>query len=675
MIVSWNWLTDYVRLEISVEELTERLATSGLNHERTTEVGGDLAIDLEVTSNRPDCLCHIGTAREISVLTGRSLSLPRPRPSESRLAVRDATFLRVETPELCPRFTLRCVRGVRVGESPWIIRKRLETLGIRPINNIVDITNYVMFECGQPLHAYDMKRVSGGLFVRRAKPGETLTAINNRKYELSSDMLVIADEAGPAGLAGVMGGLESEIGPKTTDVLIEAARFDSANVRATARTLGLSSDASFRFERGLDPEMTDWASRRTAELILRHAGGELLGGVIDANADFSAKPHPPVRLRFERIPFILGIHVDADRAVAILQALGLEVLERTAESVTVRPPSWRRDLEREIDLIEEVARIHGYDKIPENRPTPMALAPRAPRERVEEAIRSALVGLGFMEAVTPSLTTDELAAPIDLPRSETPAPPIRVEHSTRKRETVMRQSLAPSLLEARRHNEAHGSPDVPLFELANVYLPKPGSVLPDEPARLAIVSGGGYLELKGVVEALLDRLKIADRLEAISLDSPFFSAGVQARLALGGRPLGVLGQVAPQSLARFDLRTDCSAAELDLRALVDRASLTPIHQPTPENPAIARDLSLVTPASLKWAELEAQVRRSAGPYIESVTYLDTFCGGNLAPNERSVHFGLSFRHPERTLTGEEAEAAVNTIVSECGRAFGAKLRS
>ena len=264
MIVSWNWLTDYIRLDMPAEILAERLALAGLNHESTSEVEGDLAIDLEVTSNRSDCLGHIGVAREIGVLFDKPMRVPAARPTSSGPGVESRTAIAVEAVDLCPRFTARVVSSVRVGESPWWLRKRLETIGVRPISNIVDVTNYVMFECGQPLHAYDLDRLAEHrLVVRRGRAGETLTAINNRVYELDPEMLVIADATRPVGLAGVMGGLETEIGFDTTNVLIEAAQFDAMSVRRTSRALGLSSPSSFRFERPLDPEITDWASRRS----------------------------------------------------------------------------------------------------------------------------------------------------------------------------------------------------------------------------------------------------------------------------------------------------------------------------------------------------------------------------------------------------------------------------
>jgi len=671
MIVSWNWLTDYIRLDMPVEVLTERLALAGLNHESTTEVGGDLAIDFEVTSNRSDCLGHLGIAREISVVFDRPMRIPAAMPKASGPAVETRTSVLVEASELCPRFTARVISGVRVAESPWWLRKRLETIGVRPISNLVDVTNYVMFECGQPLHAYDLDRLDEHrLIVRRARSGETLTAINNRVYELSPEMLVIADASRAVGLAGVMGGLETEIGFDTTNVLIEAAQFDPLSVRRTARALGLFSPSSFRFERPLDPAMTDWASRRCAELILEVAGGTLHPGVIDVG-----RPTPqmsPVTLRWSQIERVLGISIDPEEAERILVALGLERLDRTALSLTVRPPSWRPDLEREIDLIEEVARIHGYGHIPEDRPIPVTTAPRAVQERVEGVLREVLTGAGLDEAVTFSLVDVDLAVAVS-PGSS--LAPLRIGHSSRKRENALRQSLIPSLLAIRGHNEAHGNHDAELFEIANVYLPRPEGQLPDERTRVAAVVARDFRGCKGIVEAILGRLHIGEPLVARPVELELFAAGRAAELLLGETHLGYLGEIDSSVLDRMEIRSECAAAELELGLLLQQARLVASYHPLPLHPLVVRDLSLVLDRSCPWAELAQVARDAAGPYLETLEYYDTFRGGNLPEDRQSVHFGLKFRHPERTLTGEEVDRAIGSVIEACERRLGATLRS
>lgn len=678
MIVSWNWLRDYLRLEMSVESLTEKLALSGLNHESTEDVGGDLAIDLEVTSNRPDCLNHLGIAREIGVLFGLPVQFPAPRPTAKSKAknVDELTAVENQEPTLCSRFTARVVTGARVQESPWWLRKRLETLGVRPISNVVDITNYVLFECGQPLHAYDLDKLTGKrLVVRRAAPSEKLLAINGKTYDLKPGMLVIADADKPVGLAGVMGGLETEISATTRDILIESARFDSVSVRNTSRALGLFSPSSHRFERPMDLEMTDWASRRCAEMILDLAGGTLAEGVISIGE--TAQDRPPITLRLSQISRILGIDVDESAVNDILVRLGLARHSCTSPGQSAWiAPSWRSDLDREIDLIEEVARIHGYEHIPENRPVPMSVASRTPRERVESGLRDTLTAAGLFEAVTFSLIAENLAKPIpgDLEAGVTP---IRIEHSSRKKETTLRPSLLPSLLEARAYNQSHGSPDVNLFEIAHVYLPGPDRDLPEEPVRLAAVIGGDWKRAKGLAEAIAEKFHLSGKLVTRPIPGDGWSVlapGLQARLELNGRPWGCFGTVAPSIMKDMDLRLPCSAIELDLSLLVELAVLEPQYRRIPDQPAVTRDLSLVVPDHIAWAEIAGIANDSAGPWLESVEYLDEFKGGNLSPDERSVHFGMIFRNPTRTLSGEEADQAVAEVIRTASERIGARLR-
>jgi phenylalanyl-tRNA synthetase beta chain len=671
MIVSWNWLTDYLRLDMPVEVLTERLTLAGLNRDSIADVEGDIAIDLEVTSNRADCLGHLGVAREIGVLFHKEVEFPDPQPEQSGAAVEDRTSVTVDSTDLCPRFTARVISGVSVGESPWWMRKRLETIGVRPISNVVDVTNYVMFECGQPLHAYDLDRLAEHrLLVRRAKGGERLTAINNRVYELTPEMLVIADAVHPDGLAGVMGGAETEIGFDTTDVLIEAAQFDAMSVRRTSRALGLFSPSSFRFERPLDPVATEWASRRCSELILEVAGGTLHPGVIDVG------PPPPKRLpitlRLAQIERTLGIAIDRKKVSWIIRALGLEWIGDDDRSIHVIPPSWRSDLEREIDLIEEVARIHGYEHIPEDRAIPLSSTPRSLRERVENSTREILTGSGFDETVTFSLVDDRYAAPLAPgPASE----PLRVNHSSRKRESALRQSLVPSLLAVRLHNESHGQYGAELFEIANVYRPCERETLPDERTRLAVVARRDFRGLKGVVETLVERLHIELPLCVKPAELALFASGRAAELWLGEIHLGFLGEVDKAQLEAFELKEGCSAAELEFGVLVERARPVASHHPLPPFPPVVRDLSLVVAKTLPWSRLSEAVVEAAGPTLESTEYLDTFVGGNLPDGCQSVHFSMVFRHRERTLTGEEVERAVKAVVDACEKRLAAKLRT
>jgi phenylalanyl-tRNA synthetase beta chain len=670
MIISWNWLSQYVRLDMSAEELVERLAMAGFNHEGTDELGGDLAIDVEVTSNRPDCLCHIGVAREVGVLYDRPAAVADSRPAETGAAVASITSVSVTAPELCPLFTARVVSGARIGGSPWWMQKRLATLGINSISNVVDITNYVMFECGQPLHAYDLDKLhEHRLVVRPAAKGETLQAINGRTYELTPEMLTIADAGRPVGLAGVMGGLDTEIGPETRNILIEAAIFDPDSVRRTSRALGLASPSSFRFERGLDRERTDWASRRCAELILELAGGRLHPGVIQVGTP--DRERPKITLRFAQVERVLGISIPRERMLKILSGLGLEQVETANDRASFVVPSWRGDLEREIDLVEEVARVHGYEHIPENRSVPLTNSARGARERVEAEVRGSLTALGFDEAYTYSLVAEPLDAGL---MDGSNLLSLKVDHSSRKKESALRRGLVPSLLEARAFNEAHGAPDADLFEIANVYLSRPGQSLPDQPTQLAFVGGCDFPALKGVVEQLRERLHISGPIEARPVARPLLVEGKSAELFIEGRHLATIGEVAPEWSERLDLRAKCGAGEVCLDLLVELADLVPRFRHLPGYPAITRDLSLVVDRTLPWSQLAGVVHRAAGSSLESLTFLDTFESKDIPAGRHSLHFGLCFRHPERTLTGEEVELTVSEILAACRARFGATLR-
>ncbi len=508
MIVSWDWLKQYVALDMTPAELAERLMMAGLNHEDTHQVGDDFAIHLEVTSNRPDCLGHLGIAREISVLWNRPLKVPSAAPRAGDTPVADLARVRIENPQQCTRYTARVIRGVKVGPSPPWLLARLATLGVAEINNVVDITNYVLFECGQPLHAFDLARLSGReIVVRQARQGETLVAINHKTYALDTSMCVISDCERAVGLAGVMGGAETEVSPRTTELLIESAEFDPLSIRTTARKLGLRSASSDRFERGLDPQGVDWASRRCCELILELAGGQLAEGHIDVGG--RPAPRDKITLRFAQLPRVLGIDVDPAEARRILTALGVDELKADRETIEVVPPSWRRDLSREIDLVEEVARIHGYDKIPEDSNVPMAPSHRTPTDRVLAKARHVLTAAGFDEAMTLSV--------VDEPWSEafspwTAAAALRSTIPVLRGADRLRHSLVPSLLGARQTNEAAANAVIELFEIAKVYLPRAGQ-LPDEQLMIGLTSGNDYLAVKGVIEGLLAALNQRVELE------------------------------------------------------------------------------------------------------------------------------------------------------------------
>ncbi len=680
MLVSWEWLKQYVKLSATPDEVAERLMMAGLNHEDTHAVGNDLAINLEVTSNRPDCLGHIGIAREASVLFDTPLTLPAAQPKASGEAASKLAQVRVDDAKACPRYTARVIRGVKIGPSPKWLVDRLSTVGIGAINNVVDITNYVLLECGQPLHAFDLAKLAGKqIIVRAAREGEPFQAINHKAYTLDASMCVIADGERPVALAGVMGGTDTEVSDKTTDLLIESADFAPMSIRATARKLNLHSDSSYRFERGVDPQGVDWASRRACELILELAGGTLAEGVIDVGAQPAERE--PITLRFAQLKRVLGIDVEPTEALRILTALGNKGLKHDAQSVTVVPPSWRRDLSREIDLVEEVARIHGYDKIPEDVSVPMAPSHRTHTDRVLSKVKQALCAAGFDEALTLSA--------VEEPWSEafspwTAAAPLRASTPVLRRADRLRRSIVPSLLGARQTNESLSNPRIELFEVAHVYLPNintgGGEALPSEELMVALTSGGDYLSMKGVIESILHALAPGLELEAVPTRQALLDEARSAELHVrcGGKRLllGYLGEVSPAGLKQFDLRAGSTVAEIKLNTLCEIAELIPQYRQPPVFPAVTRDLNLVVDESVAWADLSHTAREAARPFAEQLQLVDVYRDAQrLGPGKKSLLVSLVLRSGSGTLTGDEADAAQKRVVAACQQAHGAQLRA
>lgn len=686
MIVSWNWLKDYVKLDMSVDELTDRLTMSGLNLEEVHTLDDDVAIDLEVTSNRPDCLGHIGVAREISVLFDRPLTIPPANAPETGPPTADVASVEIECPDLCPLYTARVIRGVKIGPSPdWLVQRLTATLtryntehpdkqvSYRPINNVADITNYVMMESGQPLHAFDFDKLHGGkIIVRRAKAGEKLIAIDETSCELRPEMCVIADADRPVAIAGVMGGLDTEIGEGTVNVLIETADFAPLSVRNTARTLKLHSPSSYRFERQVDTNQIDWVSRRCCELILEIAGGELLKEPVIAGKLPSGK-RPAIKLRFDQIPRILGIEIPPDTAVKILEELGLEKTGAQNGSCEVIPPSWRRDLTREADLIEEVARVHGYENIPDDVPVSLVPSARTVRDQVVNRVRETLTGSGFFEAITLSFTTEENRRRF-MPRGD--VAPLSVDHDTRKMENQLRQSLVPHLLESRRENERQGNFNAQLFEIAKVYLKaSPGSPEKEvEPSVIGIVSGRSVRELKGVIEELARRINREATVTTRPTVVPQFAVGRGAEVLLDGQLWGWLGELDSSIADELKLRDTTTVAELDLAVLETISDLNPQFTPLPQFPSITRDLNFVLDEGLTWQQLEDTVRAAGGELLDSISFSGQYRGKQIPADKKSYVVTVDFRSSERTLTTEEVDEAQKAIVEACEKQHAATLR-
>lgn len=683
MIVSWNWLKEYVDVDVTPEELAARLTMAGLNLETIEPVDGDFAIDLEVTSNRPDCLGHIGIAREAAVLLHQPLRIPEVRPAAGG-DEKPATSVKIECKDLCPQYLAGVIRGVRIQPSPEWMQQRLRTIGVTPVNNVVDVTNYVMMECGQPFHAFDFDKLRGGrIVVRHARAGETIDAIDHRKYQLTPDMCVIADAERPVAVGGVMGGAETEISEGTTNLLIEVANFLPLSIRATARGIrtvegtekrrGLHSPSSYRFERGVDPQQMLWAMRRCCDLILETAGGELAGEPVIAGKIPRWKP-TTVPLRFAQIPRILGIDIPRDEAAAILERLGLQAKGKgTKAQRAFFAPSWRRDLEREVDLIEEIARIHGYEKIPEDRSIPVVAGTRSPQERMTERVRQVLSAAGFDEAITLSFQPDSLAEVFDSCAS---TPAATVEPAAGEYGTLLRKSLIPSLINCRRENERRGNSDARLYEVARVFRdPQPGN-LESQPLMIGLVSGQSFSEIRGVLDAVVRSSGASPELELKPIEVKGLVRGRAAEVLLNGRRWGVLGELdrVDGAAASLKLRDPVTVAEFTLAPVIEAAVLIPEAKPLANYPAVTRDLNLILDEAVSWQDLRRCVGDSAGPLLEAVTFVDQYRGKQVPAGKKSYVFQMSFRSAERTLTTEEVDAAQQSVVTACREKLKAELR-
>ncbi len=651
---------------------------------------GDVVLDLDLTPNRPDLLAVVGVAREVAALTGASLRPPSTEPPVGPVPAARLVSVTIEAPDLCPRYTATAVEGVRIAPSPLWLQRRLYLCGMRPINNVVDVTNYVMLELGQPLHAFDADTLQGGIRVRRARAGERIMTIDGVERELQEGMLVIADAAVPVAVAGVMGGAATEVSATTRRIVLESAHFAPRSVRRTARALRLATEASRRFERGVDPEGTVRAADRATALIVALAGGQAAAGHVDVYP--APQPSRTIHLTAADINELLGHTYTPETIAATLRALEFGV-EVAGAALTVQVPSFRRDVEGPADLAEEVARIHGYDTIPTTLPAG-SLPPPLPdpaRQRAQVARRT-LVGCGYQEVITYSLVDGGQLQRLDS-TAPWPAPPrgegmIPVYNYMSVDHAYLRTTLLGSLLETLAANLRHRERAY-LFELARVYLP-PLAPLPAEPLRLALVFAGSreplawntsrepgdFFDLKGAVEAVLAALRVAE-VRFVATQHVTFHPGRCAAVVAGadGAQLGILGQVHPRVAERFDLGGRAVyAAELDFDALVRRAGEAPPFQPLPRFPGVAIDLAVVVDEAVPEAEVAAAIRAAGAPLLAELRLFDVYRGAPVPPGRKSLAYALLYRAPDRTLTDAEAAAVQATIEAHLRERFGATIR-
>ncbi len=645
-------------------------------------------LEFGITPNRGDAASLLGIAREVRALCGGEIRLPPTEPPERGAAAAGSARVQIEARDACHRYVGRVVRRVRVGESPAWLRRRLEASGLRAINNVVDVTNLVLLELGQPLHAFDLARLRGGeVRVRRAAAGEKLETLDGCVRELAPRDLVIADAERPVALAGVMGGAGSEVSAETCDVLIESAHFDPVSVRLAARRHGLRSEASYRFERGVDREGVGRAADRAARLLAELAGGEVASGAVEAvGAPPAAREE--LRLEVERANRLLGTSLSAAQMRECLERAGIRCREAGGGVLAAAIPSHRNDLELPEDLIEEVARIHGYDRIPATDPVAELAPGRVPGSwELGERARDALAAAGFCETVSfPFLGPAELAK-LRLDPEDRRARPLRLQNPIREEEPCLRTSLVPSLLQLARQNLARQAERVRLFEVSRVFLPGAPGELPEEPLHAAAVATAPaaprlweprpgpplFFELKGIAESLFAALGY--RVETAPGDPPpYLHPGAAAELRAGGRVIGALGEIHPDVAAGFEIEVPCALLEVDLGALLALPPLRPAYREVSRFPLVRRDLAVIVDLDRPAGDLLAAIRESGGAHLAAAEIFDRYQGAGVPDGQQSLAFRLVFQRADRTLTDDEVSTAVDRVVRTLERRFGGKLR-
>jgi phenylalanyl-tRNA synthetase beta chain len=650
----------------------------------------DTVFEINVTPNRPDALSHLGIARELSAMTGLPVQPPRAQDAGTGTLPAGVT---VEDAQRCPRYAARVIEGVRIGPSPLHVQERLRSCGVRPISNVVDASNLALLELGHPLHAFDLEKLAGArIIVRRAREGEPITTLDGKERKLSADDLVIADAEKPVALAGVMGGATSEVSGSTTRILLESAMFQPAGVRRTARRQALHTEASHRFERGMDEKGALFAANRCAELIVQLAGGRVLPGAIDRYP--SPLPQTQVWVRPARVSALLGVETPAKEVEQRLSALQLERLDGNPERRLWGVPSWRVDLTREIDCVEEIARLRGYDTIPIEIPKAGVgeTAAITPQWRVKRAAREALAADGFDEALNYSF----IAEP-DLLAVDPKASPLRVANPLTVEQGAMRSSLLPGLLRNVGHNLSRGVRDLKLYELGRIYLRGVDPRHPDgplawpawEPEHLGLAmtgrrapkgwTGGGepldFYDLKGAIEDVLDAMGVADVRFVHASVGPLHPASA-SEILVGGERAGVLGQIHPTVAAHFEVPPQTFLAELNWQSLLDHSTALRSFRGVPKFPAVARDLAFVVDASVPAEKMLQEIRSAdAAQLLEQVTLFDVYRGAPVPEGRKSVAFGLSLRAADRTLTDAEADALCGAIRDRLKTALGAEIRA
>lgn len=644
----------------------------------------DYVLKLDLTPNYARCLGLLGLARELKAMQGQGkIKYPAIDLEETGEEINDLIEVEVWDEDLCPRYTGRIIKNVKIEPSPEWLQKRLAAAGIRPINNIVDITNYVMLEYNQPLHAFDYDQIAGKkIIVRRAENNEAIITLDDKERKLDDEVLVIADPDKPIGLAGVMGGANSEITEKTTNIFLESAYFNPVNIRKTAKKLALPSEASHRFERGIDIEKVVEAGNRAAYLMQKYAGGEVVRGTIDVYL----QPFEPLEIELEisLVNKILGLDLTVTEVREMLERLEFTVVKQDEDLLLVKVPSYRNDVEREADLIEEVARIYGYNNIPVTRPESKQQGGKTFKQKLEDLTRDLLIGSGLDEVINFSLTGEASFDRLNIPEDSELRQWVRIKNPLSEAYTVLRTSLVPGILEVLANNAKRQIEKMAVFELGKIFINQGEG----EPAREVMkLAGGsmGYLRdiwnsgapdffyLKGVLESYFNRLGI-NNIEFKPVKVPYLHPGRAAGIFAGEKELGIIGEVLPGLIEKLDLKQRTAVFELDFELIQQEVKLEKNYQPLPKYPAVERDLAILVDKDVNAGDLLVSIKERGGELLKEVNIFDLYKGDQIPENKKSLAFTLLFQAEDRTLRDEEVNQLFGNILRELEKKYGAKIR-
>lgn len=647
----------------------------------------DVILELELTPNRADCLSMVGVAREVAAVLGTELRLPDIKVREINEQIDGKVSISIEDPEFCGRYVGRLIRNVKIGPSPTWIKQRLQAAGVRPISNIVDVTNYVMLELGQPLHAFDYDKLNdSSIIVRKANPGEKMFSLDNIERELNSDMLVITDPGGPVAIAGVMGGLDTEITNDTSSVLIESAYFKPASIHRTSKNLGLRSESSMRFEKGIDINGCLLAANRACQLIEEMGGGDIVTGAVD---NFPApQTDKLIRLRARRVSLIMGIEVSQSKIKELMERLGFGVKE-DGQDLLVEVPTRRGDISVEIDLIEEVARLFGYNNIPTTLPEGASSEGRKTKPQiVVDNVIDTMTGCGLNEIVTLSFMNPRTFEFLNLPPDHSTRNAVFVQNPLSEEQGVLRTTMIHGILDIMSRNRARKNEDLAFFEVGRIFIPVVGEKLPSERLTLSAgvlgkTSGGwqfkasemDFYYLKGILETLFDSLNITKFNFVPETGNPVFHPGRTARIEISGVNVGVIGEIHPNVTENYRLDNKVFVMQIDLEEIIQASGGLKKYSPLPKYPSVERDIAIVVPQNVLSAEINKAIRKNAGSLLESINLFDVYQGEQIEKGYKSMAFALKFQALDRTLKDEEVNSIHEKIKQVLKDSFKAELRS